>query len=482
MKFIKKHGFSLIEIMLVLTVMASMSLIKIREIRDDQLDIKSKIVGEQLKSIGNAVNSYIVVKYSQLSLLKSSTGSSDDLGPRTCSGSICTITYQTLINEGFLPPSFNGKNILGSNYSIQLKRSGNNPNYVINGLIVTNSPWTDGKTIRFDLIGRAMQVAGADSGVNKSDTTTTGYAGIWSEKQADYPAITKKGQISYRVGYNSSLYSVYLRRDGSLPMAGDLNLEGHNINNVANLNATGNIITNGNITGKNLTATGDLNVSNNAIVGNNIEAGNNIKAKGNIGTYGYDPDDIPKGWYGGLRTWDVVASGTIVVLTEGKKATDGDYMTLISQKGYINTKGSINATGDKGIITASGNITSGGTVSGNIFVPTSTAAVGGTCTTSGAISKDSEGYTLSCQSGKWARQYHPTVVMRDDGVWAANSDFQACNSDEVVVGGGGQCEDPSHHFIHYSAPTNNGWSIDCFYTSPEYKDLGSRVYALCMKK
>lgn len=36
-----------------------------------------------------------------------------------------------------------------------------------------------------------------------------------NEKQSDYPAINKKGQMSYRVGYNSSLYSVYLRRDGA---------------------------------------------------------------------------------------------------------------------------------------------------------------------------------------------------------------------------------------------------------------------------
>lgn len=480
--FIKHVGFSLIEIMLVLTVAASMTLLKIRDISEDQENIRSRIVGEQIKSVGNAVNSYIVIRYNQISLFKSSSNSPDDPGPRICSGTICTITTQTLINEGFLPVSFNGKNVNGSDYTIQLKRSGSNPNYVVNGLIVANNPWTDGKTIKFDLIGRAMQFAGSDSGVNKTDTTTTGYAGIWSEKQTDYPSINKKGQMSYRVGYDSSLYSVYLRRDGGLPMTGDLNMDGHNINNVAGLNATGNIVTSGNISGKNITATSDLNVSNNAIVGNNIEVGNNIKAKGNIGTYGYEPDDIPKGWYGGLRTWDVVASGTIVVLTEGKKATDGDYMTLISQKGYINTKGSINATGDKGIITASGNITSGGVVSGNTLLPKSTVVVGSTCATIGEISKDAEGYTLSCQSGKWARQYHPSVTMRDDGVWAANSDFQACNSDEVVVGGGGQCEDPSHHYIHYSAPINNGWSIDCFYTSSEYKDLGSRAYALCMKK
>lgn len=65
-------------------------------------------------------------------------------------GTICTITTQTLINEGFLPVSFNGKNVNGSDYTIQLRRAGTNPNYVINGLIVINKPWADGKTIKFD--------------------------------------------------------------------------------------------------------------------------------------------------------------------------------------------------------------------------------------------------------------------------------------------------------------------------------------------
>ncbi|MCL6360115.1 hypothetical protein EXT49_08725 [Pectobacterium polaris] len=36
------------------------------------------------------------------------------------------------------------------------KRSGITPNYVINGLIITTLPWSEGNRVRYDLLGRGM--------------------------------------------------------------------------------------------------------------------------------------------------------------------------------------------------------------------------------------------------------------------------------------------------------------------------------------
>jgi hypothetical protein len=68
--------------------------------------IMASAVGQQMKQIGEAVNGYINIRYDKLSTLSNAAGTGTDPGPRTCSGSVCEITYQTLINEGlYLQPT-----------------------------------------------------------------------------------------------------------------------------------------------------------------------------------------------------------------------------------------------------------------------------------------------------------------------------------------------------------------------------------------
>ncbi|HHG9015815.1 TPA: hypothetical protein ACPYXD_005228, partial [Enterobacter hormaechei subsp. xiangfangensis] len=532
---------------------------------NEQEAIVARSVGQQMKQMGEAVNKYISIRYDKLATLSNAAGNGTDPGPRTCTTSGCDITYQTLINEGLLPSSYTGINVAKSSYKIFLKRSGTSPNYVINGLVTTSSSWTENGAIRYDLIGKAIQEAGIDSGVTKTATTVSGYNGQWTETATNFPIITTAGQFAYRTGYNASLYSVYLRRDGSLPMTGDLNMGGRSISNADKISASGDLTIGGKTTLNNtLQVNADINSTGNISSGNWLLARNGSGKVIRIGgdnngdydfsfeptsspTIGFFPSDSTTKFLFNFRgdvgvstpnnasrtitldsstgnitsngninagNWLIAHNGggnTMSIGGDGAPAADGtvgnDYeikmdtaksltiwntalsndraKTLLdvwgSQRilGNLNVVASNTATGD---IAASGNITATGSAKADNFQPTSTAVVGNACNYSGAISRDSAGFTLSCQSGKWQRQYNPVVTLRDDGVWAANSDFQACNSDEVVVGGGGQCEEPARHFIHYSAPSNNGWSIDCYYTSPEYKDLGSRVYALCMKK
>jgi len=63
-----------------------------------------------------------------------------------------------------------------SSYKILLKRAGIVPNYVINGLIITTSPWPEGGRVRYELLGRAMQAAGINSGMTKPASIASGTA------------------------------------------------------------------------------------------------------------------------------------------------------------------------------------------------------------------------------------------------------------------------------------------------------------------
>jgi hypothetical protein len=148
---------------------------------------------------------------------------------------------------------------LRSGYNIFLRREGVAPNYVINGLVSTDNSWIDGGKIRYDLLGKAMYAAGIDSGMTKSATQADGYKGQWSEISANFSAINKAGLLVYRVGYDSSMYSVYLRRDGTLPMTGSLNMGGNDINAAKNITASGIGDFGGNVTsGGVVTAAGEV--------------------------------------------------------------------------------------------------------------------------------------------------------------------------------------------------------------------------------
>ncbi|EEP9257303.1 shufflon system plasmid conjugative transfer pilus tip adhesin PilV [Salmonella enterica] len=239
MKMKIKKGFSLLELTLVLGVGTMVAFMKFQDMKNEQESILASAVGQQMKQIGEAVNGYINIRYDKLSMLSNAAGNGSDPGPRTCSGNICEITSNTLINEGLLPSTFSGMNAQKSSYKILLKRDGISPNYVVNGLITTTLPWSEGAKIRYDLLGKAMLSAGVDSGMTKSATVASGYEGQWSEKSSDFSNITSEGLLSYRTGFNSAMYSVYLRRDGTLPMTGDLNMGGNDINNAKNITASG---------------------------------------------------------------------------------------------------------------------------------------------------------------------------------------------------------------------------------------------------
>ncbi len=53
-----KKGFSLLELVLVLGVGASMGFIKFQDMKSEQENILASAVGQQMKQIGEAVNGY----------------------------------------------------------------------------------------------------------------------------------------------------------------------------------------------------------------------------------------------------------------------------------------------------------------------------------------------------------------------------------------------------------------------------------------
>ncbi|MDH0386679.1 shufflon system plasmid conjugative transfer pilus tip adhesin PilV [Citrobacter freundii] len=429
MKKQNKKGFSLLELILVLGVGSMMAFMRFQDMKTEQENVMAKAVGQQMKQIGEAVNGYINIRYDKLSTLTSSSSQSSDPGPRTCNGSGCEITYQTLINEGLLPVSYTGVNAQKSSYKIMLKRSGATPNYVVNGLITTTLPWSESGKLRYDLLGKAMQEAGIDSGMTRTTSNAFGYGGQWSETSANFNNITSAGQLAFRVGFNSALYSIYLRRDGTLPMTGNLNMGGQSIYNAQDITAagtttTGILKTNAAATvGTTLNVAGvttlgsDLNVSGNGQINGNLNSNNTVSGT----TVTSRGETYTQNWFrtlgdGGIYFqkygggWNMGDTATINAYGgKNVQTTAGFYGGYVHSTGNIDAAGTVNAAYvwasgnlNSNYVHSNGNIDANGRINAGEFVYINGQAnVGWGCSPNGLQGRTPEGAILSCVNGVW---------------------------------------------------------------------------------
>ncbi|CNJ13047.1 Large exoprotein involved in heme utilization or adhesion [Yersinia frederiksenii] len=273
---------------------------------------------------------------------------------------VCLIACQESIDE--ISSYYNDNRTDSLSNDVLLKRSGIAPNYVINGLLMTTAIWNEGGKVRYDLLGKAMQSAGIDSGMTRSPTVASGYGGQWNEKSSDYSNITTEGLLAYRVGYDSSMYSVYLRRDGTLPMTGDLNMGGKSINNAKDITAAGTVIA------EIFKSTGSTNVGGALIVVGNSTLTGAVEAKSTLSVSGASA-------YGGI----------------------------VQVNNVINATGNINTTADiNSKRVYSGYIQSTGRITSDEYVQINGIAVSGAaCSPNGLIGRSNTGGTLFCQSGAW---------------------------------------------------------------------------------
>lgn len=498
MKKQNKKGFSLLELILVLGVGTTVTFMKFQDMKNEQETVVAKAVGEQIKQMGEAVNSYINIRYDKLSTLTSSSSQSSDPGPRTCSGSVCEITYQTLVNEGLLPSSFSGVNAQKSSYKIFLRRSGNVPNYIINGLITTTNVWVDGGKVRYDLLGKAMQAAGIDSGMTKTTTAASGYGGQWSELSTDYSNITDAGLLAYRVGYDSAMYSVYLRRDGTLPMTGDLNMGGQSIYNAQNITAAG------------ITTTGVLKTVGEATVGADLTVAGNTQVNGNINTNNTVSgatvvsrgETYTQNWFrtlgdGGIYFqkygggWNMADTATINAYGGKNVQTSGGlYGGYVHSNGNIDANGTVNASYiwasgniNSNYVHSNGNIDANGRInSGEFIYINGQANAGWGCSPNGLIGRDGAGKAMSCVNGVWS-SFGGSTIVRSADFGSSNLNRNSagvvnCASNEHLISGGVSClSSAGLGFIIKSQPASNGWYGLCGDSSQNM--TGITVWAVC---
>jgi competence protein ComGC len=434
-----QYGFSLIELILVLGIGSSITFLSFQQMLRKQEKTLAKSAGEQIKQIGNSVNSYIAVHYDKLSTLQNSNGTTLDPGPRNCitTNSTCSISIQTLINEGLLPLSYADKNIFNSKYTILLKKSGSAPYYNVTGLITTDNAWNGaGNSIRYDLLGQAMQEAGIDSGMTRENSNVlNGYKGLWNHNTTEFSNINKLGQLGYQAGYGSYSYSIYLRRDGTLPMTGNLNMGAQSINNVKDITASG-VVQSATIKSTGSTTVGTtLNVSGlttmaNANVNGVLNANNNFVTAGTTNLKGATTLNSTLNVAGTTTlagtnvngqlnaNSNLVISGTsnlkgATTLNSTLNVAGTSTLSTATINGVLTVNNAINATGNitsNGQLKGSTVVSNGRTTVGEFLQLNGTVTNGASCSPNGLQGRDSSGALLSCVNSKWNKGGGSTVI------------------------------------------------------------------------
>lgn len=244
-KRIKKNnkGFTLLELILVLGIgsLAFMGFIQMEQKRQENLAAEN--AGGQLSEVGQALAQYINMNNSalQTAVPLNTTSAAIPLTVMQSSTGTTTIGATAVNNRLLLPTTY--VNRLGFptpnpvTYSIYLRNNAG----TITGLVITNAGIVDktGAT-RYDWGGTAMKKAGSNAGISFGlATQLNGLNGVWTLSNAEFTSINTLGKLGYRVAYQGTYDSTYLRLDGMYPMNGNLNMGNYNIKNATDISYTG---------------------------------------------------------------------------------------------------------------------------------------------------------------------------------------------------------------------------------------------------
>ena len=180
-------------------------------------EIAYKAQGTLIKRLRNASDTYLVNNYEAL---KSESpviaGISSPLSP----------TIADLKSQDLLPLGFKDTGIFGQSYAIKIDRLPAGCTSACNevvGLVYLSSPINNGPGL-----GAALLEIGAD-GAYSSVISPSVMSGLNGTLTVTNPVANTPGILGASFGYNTGGFAQFLRRDGTLPMTGSLNLEGQKV-------------------------------------------------------------------------------------------------------------------------------------------------------------------------------------------------------------------------------------------------------------
>lgn len=314
-------GFSLIELMVVLAIMALIAIYQINRAKTEAEDRQSLMAADNTKTLGQALAAYISNNTATLSGAAATNVTVATLqGATACGSAPC-------LGASFQAPVWAG------GYSMRVRRLGASAPYQFEALACTVNGWVINAVTRGDLVGSAVALIGG-AGAMTYDATSGAYpAGSGAPLGiVSYPASNRTSQLCYYISQaTTALDQLYLRTDGTNQMNGDLNMGGQSIVAASTVAATGNIA------GGSITSSGAVNATG-TITGGNLTTTGAVTATGNVTSSAL------------VRGANVTATAALTgaTLSTTGNATIGGNATVTGDIAVndVNATGAVNATGN----------------------------------------------------------------------------------------------------------------------------------------
>lgn len=242
----KNAGFSLVELMLVISIVLGLGLLEFQKIRSKAAAASAETAGADLGAVITALSTYAgkhMVEYQDMNNAAARPnifpGVCSAIDADTCQLDLAVLGRESLLDVGWTPYNAAVK----SGYSAYVKRiapaggAASVNDYDIEVFVRTDSPWTISGLPLWSDLGAAARRAGGGAGVIR-DGAANGVFGAWSVPVGKYPGMVD-GQLAGVAKAQASIINQHLRVNGSLEMTKSLNMGNYRINNVNDIQLLG---------------------------------------------------------------------------------------------------------------------------------------------------------------------------------------------------------------------------------------------------
>lgn len=311
-------GFAMLELIVALSVSAILSIFANQELVNRSHESVARGGGVYLNLVAQAAESHVLMNYRDLALGNDVPGTVNDLAP----------TIAELIALGRLRAGFPAGMPTRQTARIDLLRT-NCPGAAcqITALVCTTTPITmGGGNTRFDLAAAMLEVQDGRGGQARfNDGANIRGPGL----NVPNPLGNVEGIVCGSAAVDVGMFNAFVRiadtRDpnlqGNLTVAGNTTLNGPTaVNNTLNVQGA-------------TTLQNNLTVNGSAIVGPCINLAGGAQGRAAFGCA--NPNDVPAGMVGGVRSPDVVAQGTVLASNAPGAFTgaNGNYALLTADNG-----------------------------------------------------------------------------------------------------------------------------------------------------
>lgn len=234
----KNKGYSLVEILIVLSIIVALSALALQKLKSDAEKVQAEGAGQEIVNVTDWLVLYMKRNVNTLQ------GQIDpNCIPVSGTPLVCRLDLRALVVQGFAPVGWEAYSpMVKSNYTAYVRllppvtALQNVQEYNLQAYVQTDNAWLvggSGTKVDTALVGAAARAAGSVGGVTNG-AGASGTNGNWTLAAGSFPGMGQ-GQLVGLAQVQAQALGSYLNLAGTRPLTGDLELNGFRLNNTQDI-------------------------------------------------------------------------------------------------------------------------------------------------------------------------------------------------------------------------------------------------------